>query len=144
MLPPMTSAPSTDPVPISAEERERGIAVARDFQVAVFVVAYNAESHIRATLQRIPEDLREHLAAIYVIDDSSQDATSSTARSLARDIPMLEVFRTPYNQGYGGNQKLGYQYASRRGFDVVVLLHGDGQYAPEALPRIPPPSSGRA
>src|SRR4029078_344169 len=38
------------------------------------------------------------------------------------------------NQGYGGNQKLGYQYAIRHGFDAVVLLHGDGQYAPEAIP----------
>ena len=34
---------------------------------------------------------------------------------------------------YGGNQKLGYQYFIDKGFDVVVLLHGDGQYAPEIL-----------
>src|SRR5262249_42314948 len=40
------------------------------------------------------------------------------------------------NQGYGGNQKLGYQYAIRLGFDVVVLLHGDGQYAPECIPAL--------
>jgi len=132
----MTPPLPTDAVRIDAEERARGIAVARDLEVAVFVVAYNAESHIRATLERIPEDLREYLAAIYVIDDSSKDRTTSTAHELVHDIPLLQVFRTPYNQGYGGNQKLGYQYASRRGFDVVVLLHGDGQYAPEALPRI--------
>ena len=118
------------------EERARGIAVADSRRVAVFVVAYNAESHIRATLERIPEDLRDKLAAIYVIDDSSSDATSSTARAVARDIPYLQVFRTPSNQGYGGNQKLGYQYASRQGYDIVVLLHGDGQYAPEVLPRM--------
>lgn len=47
-----------------------------------------------------------------------------------------EFFKTPYNQGYGGNQKLGYNYAIQRGFDIVVLLHGDGQYAPESLPHI--------
>ncbi len=78
----------------------------------------------------------EALTSIYVIDDSSVDETTSLARSLGDEIPILEVFQTPHNQGYGGNQKLGYQYASRRGFDVVVLLHGDGQYAPEFLPRI--------
>ena len=38
------------------------------------------------------------------------------------------------NLGYGGNQKLGYHYAIENGFDFVVLLHGDGQYAPERLP----------
>jgi glycosyltransferase involved in cell wall biosynthesis len=119
-----------------AEERARGLAVAERHRVAVFVVAYNAESHIRATLERIPEDIKARLAAVYVIDDSSSDATALTARGVTHDIPHLEVFRTPSNQGYGGNQKLGYQYASRRGFDIVVLLHGDGQYAPEVLPRM--------
>src|SRR5690606_8829722 len=48
----------------------------------------------------------------------------------------LHVFRNEKNQGYGGNQILGYQYAIQRGFDIVALLHGDGQYAPEALPEL--------
>ena len=46
----------------------------------------------------------------------------------------ITVLRTPENQGYGGNQKLGYRYAIDNGFDFVALLHGDGQYAPERLP----------
>lgn len=121
---------------LSGDELAGGLRVARQQRVAVFVVAYNAESHIHDTLRRIPEELLEHLTSIYVIDDSSSDETTRIARTLKEEIPILEVFRTPYNQGYGGNQKLGYQYASRRGFDVVVLLHGDGQYAPEFLPRI--------
>src|SRR5262249_34901855 len=48
----------------------------------------------------------------------------------------LRLYRTPHNQGYGGNQRLGYLYAIEQRFDIVVLLHGDGQYAPEALPLI--------
>ncbi len=125
-----------DVAEITPDEFEQGLRVAREQRVAVFVVAYNAEGHIRETLQRIPEALRSELAAVYVIDDSSQDETSSVARTLQDTMPKLRVFRTPYNQGYGGNQKLGYQYASEEGFDVVVLLHGDGQYAPEFLPRM--------
>ncbi|MDX1646236.1 MAG: bifunctional glycosyltransferase/class I SAM-dependent methyltransferase [Longimicrobiales bacterium] len=127
----------------SGDELARGLKVARHRRVAVFVVAYNAESHIRETLRRIPEPLLELLASIYVIDDSSSDETTRLARSLQEEIGVLEVFTTPYNQGYGGNQKLGYEYASRRGFDVVVLLHGDGQYAPEYLPRILAPFDDR-
>ena len=46
------------------------------------------------------------------------------------------MLRTPFNRGYGGNQKLGYLHAIKQGFDYVVLLHGDGQYAPEYLPQI--------
>lgn len=132
----MSLPANQDVARITEAEHEAGLEVARSLRVAVFVVAYNAESHIRETLRRIPDDLRPLLTSIYVIDDSSSDETSAAARELSEEIPELEVFRTPYNQGYGGNQKLGYQYASQQGFDVVVLLHGDGQYAPEFLPRI--------
>ncbi|MGH9858325.1 MAG: methyltransferase domain-containing protein, partial [Acidobacteriota bacterium] len=41
-----------------------------------------------------------------------------------------------FNRGYGGNQKLGYLYCVKNNFDIVVLLHGDGQYPPEYLERI--------
>src|SRR6185503_12310254 len=48
----------------------------------------------------------------------------------------LTVHRNARNLRYGGNQKAGYQYAIERGFDIVVMLHADGQYAPEALPKL--------
>ena len=53
----------------------------------------------------------------------------------------ITVLRTPENQGYGGNQKLGYRYAIDNGFDIVALVHGDGQYAPEKLPALLAPLS---
>jgi SAM-dependent methyltransferase len=43
------------------------------------------------------------------------------------------VVRHARNLGYGGNQKAGYRWAMEHGLDVVVLLHGDGQYAPEVI-----------
>ena len=51
----------------------------------------------------------------------------------------LHVLVNPENQGYGGNQKLGYHYALNNDFDFVALLHGDGQYAPEFLPALAEP-----
>ena len=126
----------TDLAQISDAEWATCLDVVRSQRVAIFVVAYNAEAHIRETLRRIPADLLPHLAAIYVIDDKSVDRTTEVASRLKAEVPGLEVFTTPFNQGYGGNQKLGYSYAIRQGFDVVVLLHGDGQYAPEVLPRM--------
>jgi SAM-dependent methyltransferase len=54
------------------------------------------------------------------------------------DLP-ITIIRQERNLGYGGNQKACYRYAIEHGFDVVVLLHGDGQYAPEALSDIVAP-----
>ena len=54
------------------------------------------------------------------------------------------VIRHPENLGYGGNQKNGYQLAIEHGLDIVVLLHGDGQYAPEMLPEMVAPLDRRA
>jgi glycosyltransferase involved in cell wall biosynthesis len=113
------------------------------YRVAIFIVAYNAEQFIVQVLERIPSWVAERVVEIYLIDDSSQDATIDTAQKVTwpPQFAPLRIFKTPYNQGYGGNQRLGYLYAIQRNFDIVVLLHGDGQYAPECLPRILAPYS---
>jgi glycosyltransferase involved in cell wall biosynthesis len=103
---------------------------------AVFILAYNAEKTLVETLNRIPQDIYDVLECIYIIDDFSEDDTYEISNLLANDRRWgkLKVFRNPRNYGYGGNQKIGFRYALEEGFDYVILLHGDGQYAPELLP----------
>jgi len=111
--------------------------VLRRKRVAIFIVAYQAERFIESVLERIPARLRDLFAEIYVIDDSSRDLTFETARAAGERLGAnVTVLRTPFNRGYGGNQKLGYLHAIKQGYDYVVLLHGDGQYAPEYLPQV--------
>ena len=107
-------------------------------KIALFVVAYNAEHHIGKTLERIPAWCRPLFSEIFVIDDSSRDDTVRIALETGASLGLknLSVMRTPGNQGYGGNQKIGYTYAVGEGYDIVILLHGDGQYPPEYLPDI--------
>ena len=110
----------------------------RGKRVLVFVVAYNAETTIDKVLDRIPESLHTDAVEVLIIDDSSSDLTFLNGLRCQRRTSSLKitVLRTPENQGYGGNQKLGYRYAIDNGFDIVALLHGDGQYAPEKLPAL--------
>jgi glycosyltransferase involved in cell wall biosynthesis len=105
-------------------------------RVLIFIVAYNAEKTLASVLDRIPAELRHPNVEVLVIDDFSQDETfaAGVARERTSTDFKITMLRTPENQGYGGNQKLGYRYAIEQGFDVVALLHGDGQYAPEKLP----------
>jgi glycosyltransferase involved in cell wall biosynthesis/SAM-dependent methyltransferase len=105
-------------------------------RIGILVVAYNAASTLSTTLDRIPQDFRDKIAEVIVLDDASHDDTVSYGRSWASrsDTPETLVIRHTKNLGYGGNQKAGYQLAMERDLDIVVLLHGDGQYAPEMLP----------
>jgi glycosyltransferase involved in cell wall biosynthesis len=105
-------------------------------RLLIFIVAYNAQTTIGKVLSRIPRSLRGDNVEVLIIDDSSQDDTFGNGlRYQQQDSAFkITVLRTPDNQGYGGNQKLGYRYAIDNGFDIVALVHGDGQYAPEKLP----------
>src|SRR5260370_15041801 len=103
-------------------------------RVLIFVVAYNAERTIQSVIQRIPESLAQYHTEILIIDDSSKDQTFHQAREMENSRFPLTVLFNPVNQGYGGNQKIGFHYAIQKGFDVVALVHADGQYAPERLP----------
>jgi glycosyltransferase involved in cell wall biosynthesis len=115
------------------------------FRVLVFIVAYNAERTIESVLSRIPAGLSEEYdVEILAIDDSSRDRTFEIGHAieLTGSLPFqLHVLYNPKNQGYGGNQKIGYHYAIKNDFDFVALVHGDGQYAPEALPELLKPLS---
>ncbi len=105
-------------------------------KIGIFIIAYNAVNHLVKTLNRVPKEVYDTVDEIFVIDDASRDNGyySALGYKYHHNIDKLTVHRNEKNQGYGGNQKVGYRYAIERGLDIVALVHGDGQYAPEALP----------
>jgi glycosyltransferase involved in cell wall biosynthesis len=109
-------------------------------KIGILVVAYNAESTIESTLSRIPEAFVSEIHSILISDDKSKDLTSARAINFADSSRLpIQVVSQPINLGYGGNQKFGYSWAIQNHWDVVVLLHADGQYAPEFIPQIVKP-----
>ena len=101
---------------------------------------YNAASTLERVLDRIPDWFAPQIAGVLVSDDASQDSTFLVGLGYQQlsDLP-LTVIRQEQNLGYGGNQKAAYKWAIEHDLDIVVLLHGDGQYAPEELPNIVKP-----
>lgn len=107
----------------------------RGKRIGIFIVAYNAITTLSKVLKRITPEVWRNVEQVVVFDDASQDATYELAVGIQAmaNLPKLRVLKHAKNLGYGGNQKAGYRYFIEQGFDVVVLLHGDGQYAPELL-----------
>ena len=117
-------------------------------RVLVFLLSYNAERFIRDTLRRIPPELARWDSHLLMIDDASRDRTVEIAvEHIKAEPPPIPttILRNPVNQGFGGNVKIGVQYAIRHGFEAICLTHGDGQYPPERIPEfVVPILEGRA
>jgi glycosyltransferase involved in cell wall biosynthesis len=99
----------------------------------IYVIAYNAEKHIESVLDLI--DCSNDEQEILVSDDASKDRTSKIVANFIKNNPQknIKLVTQKNNLGYGGNQKFGFNYAIKNNFDVLVLMHGDGQYSPKLI-----------
>ena len=109
-----------------------------DKKVAIYLPAYNGELKICQVFDRIPTFIRENSEEIYVVDNQSKDRTAEVVRKYAEEkhLDHLNVYTMEKNIGYGGSQKWAYRHAIEKGYDTVIMLHCDGQYAPEDLDRL--------
>src|SRR5262245_4141672 len=100
----------------------------RQKRLLIFVIAYYAEATLRPVLERIPRSIfDDYDCEVLVVDDASEDRTFAIGREFKAHRPdiRMTVLRNEYNQGYGGNQKIGYAFAIAQGFDYVAMVHGD-------------------
>jgi glycosyltransferase involved in cell wall biosynthesis len=104
--------------------------------LCVVTPAYNAERHLRATVERLLGAGLPGLGRIIVVDDGSTDGTRDLAEALARAHAEVTVIARSRNGGYGAAMKDGLAAARQAGAQVVACVHADGQYSPEALPRL--------
>ncbi len=105
------------------------------YKIAIFIPAYKAVKTLDSAIRRIPPKLKNKVSEIYVFDDASDDNTylAGIGYKLLNNLNNVNIYKNPKNLGYGGNQKKGYNYAIKKGYDIVVMLHGDGQYPVEKI-----------
>lgn len=104
-------------------------------QFAIYIPAYNAALTLPRVFSRLPEHVKRQVEEILVVDNHSADDTNLVAIGIKEkeNLHNLQVIRNERNEGYGGSQKIAYQYCIERGHLGVVMLHGDAQYAPELV-----------
>jgi glycosyltransferase involved in cell wall biosynthesis len=98
-------------------------------QVMIAVPAYNCAAQIPRVIRQLDEVTGPLFAEVVVIDNQSTDDTRQAALSAARDNPHVPVtvMRNTENYSLGGTHKVAFAYCLERGYDGVVILHGDDQ-----------------
>ena len=94
-------------------------------KIIIVLPAYNAAKTLEKTISYLPKDIE---AEILLVDDNSTDNTTKIAESLR-----ITTIKHNKNCGYGANQKTCYLEALRKGADIVIMLHPDGQYDPRMV-----------
>lgn len=99
-------------------------------RIDVIVPAHNEAAHIGQVLDSMPA----YVDRIWVVDDGSTDDT--VARVMANRHPRVAVRRHRRCLGVGAALRNGYKAAFADGADIVAVMAGDGQMAPEDLPAL--------
>lgn len=96
------------------------------------VPAYNEEQQISKVIETMPD----FIDRIVIVDDCSSDKTSEVVESMIKDHDKVVLIRHEVNQGVGGSIASGYKWTLENGYDVAVVMAGDGQMLPKDLPAI--------
>ena len=106
-------------------------------KILIFIPAYNVEKKIYSVISRMPPDIfNKNEIDILIINDFSTDKTLDEINKIKENFSYkIYVHNTEKNLGYGGVQKFAFNYSINKYYDYLIMLHGDGQYAPEELPR---------
>lgn len=99
---------------------------------AVVIPSYRAEKTLRSVVETLPEEIRSE-GGIIIVNDASPDATGTIADELAASSPNIHALGHARNRGYGGALKTGLRWGCEHGFDILAVVHSDGQYAPDLV-----------
>lgn len=104
----------------------------------IFIPAYNVQKFIFKLFDKIPRKIfRNNSIKFLIVNDNSTDSTRKEIGKIRREFNYkIKTINLNKNVGYGGVQKLAFNFAIKNKFDYCVMLHGDGQYTPKKLPEI--------
>lgn len=105
----------------------------RGKKVSVVVPAYNEETQIGRVIETMPD----FIDMIVIINDRSKDRTSEVViKHPAYPDGKVTLIEHEINQGVGGAIATGYKWSRDNGYDISVVMAGDGQMDPDDLPAI--------
>lgn len=98
-------------------------------RILVFIPCYNCEKQVVRVLEQLDRRALSFIDRVLIVNNRSTDNTEQAAAEyLARhkEIPAV-ILRNEQNYNLGGSHKVAFEYAMQKGFDYVLVLHGDDQ-----------------
>jgi glycosyltransferase involved in cell wall biosynthesis len=95
----------------------------------VFIPAYRCEKQIGRVLAQFTPAIAQRFAEIVVVENRSPDGTLEAARLGLAAIEGCPVTLLQNDENYslGGSHKVAFNYCLAKGYDYLVVLHGDDQ-----------------
>ncbi len=98
-------------------------------RILLFIPAYNCEKQVVRVLSQLDGSIMRYIDEVVVVNNRSTDGTEKAVMDFCKNRPDLPLIclRNRENYGLGGSHKVAFNYAVKKGFDYVVVLHGDDQ-----------------
>ncbi len=97
-------------------------------EVLVTVVTYNEGEKLKSLVPRFSSDGSYDLL---FVDDGSNDGTEQFLSSLGH-----AVIRHDTNLGVGAGIRDAVKYARKQGYEIIVIMAGNGKMQPEEIPKL--------
>jgi len=96
-------------------------------KIITIFIAFNAAKTLEDFYKKFP---KSYCDEIILVDDCSEDDTFRIAKKIG-----IKAYRNPVNLGYGGNMKRALKLALKKGAEIIIDIHPDGEYKPTAIPQ---------
>ncbi len=106
----------------------------RGSRVIVVIPAFDEQGKIGRVVRNIDRDVVD---TVLVINDGSRDDTEDEARAAG-----ALILRNENTRGVGYGIRSGYRYAMENGFDIAVVMAGNGKDDPSQIPKLLQPIEG--
>lgn len=99
-------------------------------KILLFIPMYNCQKQIVRVLNQLTTDVCKYLDEVIIINNRSTDNGEQVVTEYLKEKNIdiaVKLLRNRDNYGLGGSHKVAFDYAIKKKFDYVIVLHGDDQ-----------------
>ena len=97
-------------------------------KIILIIPVYNEETKIGKVLDKINPNIVDE---VIVVNDGSTDNTGEIIKSYN-----VSIITHPYRKGVGASIRDGIDYALKKGYEIVVVMAGNGKDDPQEIPQV--------